>query len=928
MLEIKNISKSYNSKKVIDRISYKFNKKGLYCLVGPSGCGKTTLLNIISSVENDFMGEVIFNNKRINKSSIKDKELYRLKNIGYVFQSFNLFNLDTVFNNVLLPFDTLSNANEFSKNRRVEDLLSFVNLLDRKSQKVSTLSGGEKQRIAIARALVNEPDILLCDEPTGALDEKSSIQIFQLLEKISYSKLVIVVTHDLELAKKYASTILKINDGKIIKEIKKRNKVKESKIPLFEIKATEKKPKMPYSFMFRHVRSTFKAKKVRTFITNMMTSLGLVGIGLTMLVSSSLSNEIKSAFSSVINDRQIVASLKSNNANLFGNVFSSTYDEALSVKNKYSDYVKDVGVNYIVNFENFFKHNNEVYVASTAYKYYLNQFSIRTFNDYMWLDETNKTIYPSRPKVLENDQIVIGLPYETMANLCFKLQILRNYESLGEYIDLNNFQIAVYVSNKNWEYDDEQIFRVMGVIQDDRPTIYHYNHKWNEWLFQEKMRLPTTINGDNIEYPWVMNKTYYLEVRNANEFLDKVMYDDSLNDYLFERASYSYYPNLCPISGKCYIDRVLIFLVDKDSIRLTDINHMQRVERRLKSYSFASSLGYTMYESSLMYGFSNNFYLSPYKEKIEKVIDSDSLIFDEINSEISLPEYVVKGSYLKSAAGGLIFSSLRKELLLGREANNIDEIVISNALYEHLNKPPLGSTLYCAMVVGETLFDFGKEKQFAETEITIVGVNNEKEKDAIFHNNDWTISFFRDKLGISSFYLLPRYVVFDIDNAKESNEIIDKLNKSFRDYEFSNPALEIGITIDETLSYVTLMLFSFSAISLLISMMLFIIVIYLNIMENEKEIVLMKYIGISNKDIRRLFTTYGLSIGLISFVISSIELIFLDLAFNKFLNSYFRTSISYSMNLTPFVILFVLTFVISFIFANIISSVLLKRKRY
>ena len=216
MIKFENLSKNYGERRIFSDFSYTFPSHGLVAIVGESGSGKSTLLNIIAGLDFNYQGKVKIDG--LNLSTLSNDKLcdFRLKNIGYIFQNFNLLNLDTVENNVLMPLDAISKAPKKIKKRRVEDVLSLVNLSRHKKNHVNKLSGGEKQRTAIARAVINNPKIILCDEPTGALDEKNGNEVFQLLKKISANTLVIVATHDVD-------AILKISDvkleNKLIKEL-------------------------------------------------------------------------------------------------------------------------------------------------------------------------------------------------------------------------------------------------------------------------------------------------------------------------------------------------------------------------------------------------------------------------------------------------------------------------------------------------------------------------------------------------------------------------------------------------------------------------------------------------------------------------------------------------------------------------------------
>lgn len=175
MIEIKNLSKQFTKRKILNKINLNFPSKGFVALVGASGSGKSTLLNLIGGIDKTYNGKIVIDKVNIAKLTDKEHDEYRLRNIGYVFQNFNLLNLDSVLSNVKLPLDAISNASEHNKKKRVMDVLKYLKIDHLAKKSVNKLSGGESQRCAIAKAIINSPKILLCDEPTGALDEKIHI---------------------------------------------------------------------------------------------------------------------------------------------------------------------------------------------------------------------------------------------------------------------------------------------------------------------------------------------------------------------------------------------------------------------------------------------------------------------------------------------------------------------------------------------------------------------------------------------------------------------------------------------------------------------------------------------------------------------------------------------------------------------------------
>ncbi|MBO7504519.1 MAG: ABC transporter ATP-binding protein, partial [Clostridia bacterium] len=221
MLQLADISKSYKltGQKVeaLKNVSLSFGRSEFVAVLGPSGCGKTTLLNVIGGLDRYDSGDLIIEGRSTKKYRDRDWDTYRNHSCGFVFQSYNLIPHQTVFSNVEISL-TLAGIKSKERKKRVNEALESVGLTDQKNKKPNQMSGGQMQRVAIARALVNNPEILLADEPTGALDSKTSEQIMKILSGISKDRLIIMVTHNPELAEKYATRIIKLKDGCVISD--------------------------------------------------------------------------------------------------------------------------------------------------------------------------------------------------------------------------------------------------------------------------------------------------------------------------------------------------------------------------------------------------------------------------------------------------------------------------------------------------------------------------------------------------------------------------------------------------------------------------------------------------------------------------------------------------------------------------------------
>ena len=298
MLQLKNIVKDYVSGdttvQALKGIDITFRDSEFVSILGQSGCGKTTLLNIIGGLDQYTSGDLIINGKSTKKYKDSDWDTYRNHTIGFVFQSYNLIPHQSVLSNVELAL-TLSGVSKAERRKRAIEVLEKVGLGDQIHKKPNQMSGGQMQRVAIARALVNNPDILLADEPTGALDSATSIQIMELLKEISKDRLIIMVTHNPELAEKYSSRIVRLLDGKVTDDTMPYEQT-DSRVTENSTSKREKKKKgtsMSYMTALSLSANNLMTKKGRTLLTAFAGSIGIIGIALILALSSGFQSYIK-----------------------------------------------------------------------------------------------------------------------------------------------------------------------------------------------------------------------------------------------------------------------------------------------------------------------------------------------------------------------------------------------------------------------------------------------------------------------------------------------------------------------------------------------------------------------------------------------------------------------------------------------------------
>lgn len=290
MLEIKKINKSYRigdyKQKVLKNVSIKFRKNEFVSILGHSGSGKTTLLNLIGGLDRYDSGDIIINGKSTKNFKDKDWDAYRNNSIGFIFQSYNLIGHISILDNVEMGM-TLSGISKKERRKKALEALNRVGLSSHVHKKPNQLSGGQMQRVAIARALANDPDIILADEPTGALDTSTSTSIMELIKEISKDKLVIMVTHNEEIAKEYSNRIIRLSDGEVQEDSNPVEKVKDNKD--YHLKKTSMSFITALNLSLRNIIT----KKGRTLLTAFASSIGIIGIALILSLSNGFDKQIE-----------------------------------------------------------------------------------------------------------------------------------------------------------------------------------------------------------------------------------------------------------------------------------------------------------------------------------------------------------------------------------------------------------------------------------------------------------------------------------------------------------------------------------------------------------------------------------------------------------------------------------------------------------
>lgn len=930
MIYISHLRKKFNDNYVLKDINLSLPRTGLVAIVGESGCGKTTLLNCLSGLL-PYEGSINIDGTLLESLNEKDLDSYRLHNLGFVFQDFKLFENETVIRNVLLPFEMISNINKKNKIRKCKDLIKLVNLNRNINCLVNKLSGGEKQRCAIARSLVNDPKIILADEPTGALDYQNSIQIMEVLKKISSHSLVVMVTHDLEMAHRYASEIIHMKDGKVKeKKALDTNEIK-CNLPISKNRFSNKKQSIPSEFLLHHTFTSIKLKKWRTFVCNIITSLGLIGVGLASTLSSSISTNIKKAYSSIIDSNKIIISLKDNGSKDYGRYAANLY-EAETIKEENSDSIIDIGVCYKKNFDVFFKDTNHFSLTSSIYKYDIPSLHAQHINDFKWLDlEDEAVFYPSKPEALKDDEIVLALDYKLITEICYQLRIVKTVNSLSEYLTNHEVLFTFFVANLDWGYETEEVFSLKAFCLAKKPEIYHTNHKWNEYIFEERMKL---LSNDSLYktdfYPWTLKKIYYFMCNeNRNNFLKITKNNESYSPFLFEIADSSYFPIRYENIDIDERKRILFFSNTQSEIAPQYISYYLNISKAISKPIFGSPSGYAIYPDNLMMGFSNQTLFSFDEIAFNESIDTFTSLSTETLQNISLPDGVMMGHYSKTKQNGVVFMPIDDKQYDNISQLSLDEIVVSSGLINNLGlneQEALNQDIYIGSIYNDYVTDSGFVKRnYKVSKLRVSKIINAT-YNAIYHYSDWSLLFFQCKLGISVFDLLTTDISFELNEKEDNVEVIEKMNRALPNLKVSNPLNDINQSVDEVCFYIRIALLALSSLATIISILLLSMCNYLHIIENSKDIALARCIGATRRNASKFVYIHSVVMTFTSFLLSSFELFVTSFLINSMLGEKLSISSTFSFDPLALIYMFILALFISLMSSFVISKRISKLK--
>ena len=537
MLELKKIYKEYitgDFKQIaLDKVNLNFRKNEFVSILGPSGSGKTTLLNIIGGLDNYTSGDLIINEVSTKDFKDNDWDIYRNHRVGFIFQNYNLIGHQSILSNVELAL-TLSGVGKSERRKKAILALKKVGLEKHINKNPNQLSGGQMQRVAIARALVNDPDILLADEPTGALDSTTSQQIMKLLKEVAKDKLVIMVTHNSELARAYSTRIIELRDGSIISDsnpyVGKVNTVEDEIIRKNKTKKTQMSFKTALGLSFNNL----KTKKGRTILTAFAGSIGIIGIALILSLSNGVNKYIERVEAETLSSYPLTIMEESADLTEVMGILASGKDKEINhdkdkiysntIMNKmFNSFVTKVSKNDLKSFKKYLDNNDEIgkYVNEIKYGYNIDLNIFNTYNGE--LVKVNPSNLMSDLGMINSNEMSSMYSSFGMGSNDVFVELMDNKENVLSQYDLiygsypEKYDEVVLIVNSNNEISDYTLY-ALGLKEQKMLKEMMYNVMKGEEVDDTNLEF-SYEDICNIEFKLMINTDLF--TKEGNRYVDR-----------------------------------------------------------------------------------------------------------------------------------------------------------------------------------------------------------------------------------------------------------------------------------------------------------------------------------------------------------------------------------------------------------------------
>lgn len=902
MLVLKNIVKDYvtgdTTVRALNDVSINFRENEFVSILGPSGCGKTTLLNIIGGLDKYTSGDLVINGKSTKAFTDEDWDTYRNHSIGFVFQSYNLIPHQSVLANVELAL-TLSGVSKKERRERAIAALEKVGLKEQIYKRPNQMSGGQMQRVAIARALINNPDILLADEPTGALDSETSVQVMELLKKIAKDKLIIMVTHNPDLATEYSSRIIRCMDGKVIDDSNPFEPGKEDfeseKVKAEEEKAKGRKPSMSFATAFGLSMRNLGTKKGRTFLTAFAGSIGIIGIALVLALSNGIQNYVDKVQNDTLLAFPMSVEREAVDTDNMMNAVMGMSEAMLNVgHDKDKVYVNQMMTEMINTFVAQSSSNN-----IKSFKKYIddNKEKFDEFcNDLQFKYSTPLNVY----KADTSDGVVKVNPNTAMAemagNMMQGMEGFMNSSMMDAWMELIG--------------DNDVIERQYDVIYGRLP--------------QNKNEVVLMIDGNNEINEMLL---YALGIRNQNDLQSNIM--GALSGTEVEKTQESYtYEDICKMKFKLVLNCDYMVKDEKTGLWKDRSSNLAFVKQLVDKGLEISVVGI----------------IRPDEDNVLSV-GTGGIGYTTELMEYAL-EYTANSQPVKEQ-----LANTKKDIITGMEfidltVNDFDLVDIDMKLIDmkYLDIGPFMSMAgdidlaEIDIMDMSSIFDFGDMTDLQKK--LMEGYLNDEQVLALkqayidtvnaqcSYDNTMSILGYQPADTPTSIYFYPK----SFEAKDEVNAMIDYYNQKVTEDghpEYSiSPTDAIGVllsSVTKIIDIVTYVLVVFVAISLVVSSIMIGIITYISVLERTKEIGILRAIGASKNDVSRVFNAETIIVGLSAGVIGILSTLILEIPINLLLDYLTKTGAAAQLPFNAAVILVGISIFLTFIAGLVPSSLAAKK---
>ena len=839
MLQLRNIVKDYHTGdevvQALKGVSVNFRRNEFVSILGQSGCGKTTLLNIVGGLDQYTSGDLVINGKSTKDFKSRDWDSYRNNSVGFVFQSYNLIPHQSVLSNVELAL-TLSGVSKSERRKRAKEVLEKVGLGNQIHKKPNQMSGGQMQRVAIARALINDPDILLADEPTGALDTETSVQIMDLLKEIAKDKLVIMVTHNPELAQQYSTRIVKLLDGNVIDDTNPFSDEDEAKED--DGSYTPRKTSMSLFTAFSLSLNNLMTKKGRTFLTAFAGSIGIIGIALILSLSSGFQKYINDVQEETLATYPIQITKKAMDYSelLSKMVGNNEEDSSHNHKDENKVYSGDIMGDMLVSMVSDVKEND-----------------LETFKNYIEDDANGFTKYTSditytydTPLYVFNENSANGgvaqvNPSTTMTDMGF-----------GGMADVQE-STADFMSA--FSYGNSSMDMWTQMLDNQDILKQQYDVLAGHWP-ENKNEVVLVVDKNNEISDFTL---YTLGIRDSSELSDMVStilgggevpeidkmefsYDDLLNlKFKVVLPGNLYKKN----SDGTYTD----MSTDADFLKTAVANGL---EVKVSAVIRASD---SAYATTIQPGYIG------YTSELANYIVEENEKTDVLKAQLDSPDTDI--------FTGMPFSD-------GKELT-ADDVDMDSVMQQLMESGQVTEDMQAQMA------SMSKDQLFE----MLKGYGFFQESTATYEDN-------MAKLGYSELAKPASINLYcaEFADKDEITKLIDKYNADYPDSEITYTDY-IGImlsSVTKIINAITYVLIAFVAISLIVSSIMIGIITYISVLERTKEIGILRSIGASKKDISRVFNAETFIIGLFSGLIGIGVTVLLNIPISKVIEGFINVS--------------------------------------